>query len=117
MTPKTSKRYNSEWPEVKMFFNLDLFLTKCIRTIFVKGFHLKKLVLGDFFNQKVRASTSLCRRFCYFDRLGVINDSHATNKSAPGGVGALGGSSPFFSLVAGGSYMTPSGTFFYSHPG
>jgi hypothetical protein len=34
MTPKTLKGYNSKWPEVKIFFNLDIFLIKCNRIIF-----------------------------------------------------------------------------------
>jgi hypothetical protein len=33
MTPETLKRFNPKWPEVKIFFNLHLFLTKCIRII------------------------------------------------------------------------------------
>jgi hypothetical protein len=31
MTFKTLNRNNSKWPEVKIFCNLDLFFTKCIR--------------------------------------------------------------------------------------
>ncbi len=35
VTPKTLKRYNSKWPELGIFFILDLFLTKGIKIIFV----------------------------------------------------------------------------------
>jgi hypothetical protein len=30
---ETLNRYNSKWSEVKIFFILDLFLTKCVRII------------------------------------------------------------------------------------
>jgi hypothetical protein len=33
MIPKTLNRHSSKWPEVKIFFHLDLFLTKCFRII------------------------------------------------------------------------------------
>jgi hypothetical protein len=32
-TPKILNRYKSKWPEVKIFFILDLFLTKCVWNI------------------------------------------------------------------------------------
>jgi hypothetical protein len=48
MTPKTLKIYNSKWPEEKIYFILDLFLTKCIRNILLSIFIYKNGVLGDF---------------------------------------------------------------------
>jgi hypothetical protein len=48
MTPVILKRYNSKWPEEKIFFFLDLFLTKCIRMISCSRFVQKNLVLAIF---------------------------------------------------------------------
>jgi hypothetical protein len=64
LTPETLKRYNSKWPEVNIFFILNLFLTKYIKiTVYLdKGFNNKKF--SQFFNQNVRASTCLWWCFC-----------------------------------------------------
>jgi hypothetical protein len=45
MTRGILNRHNSKQPEVKIFFGLDLFLTKCVRII---AFLLKNFVLSDF---------------------------------------------------------------------
>jgi hypothetical protein len=47
MTLKTLNRKNSKGPEVKRFFIMDLFLTKCVRTISDKRLFFKA-VFGDF---------------------------------------------------------------------
>ncbi len=36
MTPKNLNIKNSKWPEIKIFFILDLFLTKCVELHLVK---------------------------------------------------------------------------------
>ncbi len=46
----------------------------------------------------------------YSDWLGEINDSQATNRSAPDVEEVLAGNPPCFLLVIWGSYMTPSHT-------
>ncbi len=49
MTPKTLNRYNSEWPEVKIFFlSLVYFSQNVLELYLVKGFYFKNAVLGDF---------------------------------------------------------------------
>jgi hypothetical protein len=53
MTPETSNRYNGKWPEEKIFFGPDLFLTKCIRIISCYRFLLKNAVFEGFFHQFV----------------------------------------------------------------
>ncbi len=68
---KLLKRYNSKGLEVKIFFNLDLFLTKCIRIILCESLYPKNVALGYF------------SIFEYPGQLGVIYDSHATNRSVP----------------------------------
>ncbi len=47
MNLKTLNRYESKWPELKIFVILNLFLTKYIRIIyaFVKGFYQKMLFI------------------------------------------------------------------------
>jgi hypothetical protein len=47
MTLKTLNRNYSKWPEVKIFFNLDSFLTKCLRIISCQWF-LEKLFKAIF---------------------------------------------------------------------
>jgi hypothetical protein len=37
MTPKTLNRNNATWPEVKIFFTLGPFLTKCVKIYLVCG--------------------------------------------------------------------------------
>ncbi len=53
MIPETLRRYNSKQPEVKIFFILDIFLTKCIRYL-VKGF-FKKCSFRRFFKSKCKS--------------------------------------------------------------
>jgi hypothetical protein len=43
MAAETLKRNNSKWPEVKILFNLDLFLTKRVRLYLVKDFYQKMM--------------------------------------------------------------------------
>jgi hypothetical protein len=50
MAPKTLSRYDSKWPEAKLFsFILDLFLTKC--TVLELYLYLKKMLIKAIFNQ------------------------------------------------------------------
>ncbi len=62
---------NSKWPEVKIFFFLDLFLTNVLELYIVKSLYQKDAVLGNFFNQNAIASTCLLDNFVYFGLLGV----------------------------------------------
>ncbi len=50
MTIKTFNRHNLQWPELKIFFHLNLFLTKLFKTTvyLVKGFYEKNIVFSDF---------------------------------------------------------------------
>jgi hypothetical protein len=51
-------RYNLKCPEVKIFFKAHLFLTECIRNIYlVNDFYKRNVVLGGF--QSKRKSTLL----------------------------------------------------------
>jgi hypothetical protein len=118
MTPKTLKRYNSKWPEVKIFSNLDIFLTKHTRIISCKGFHHKNVVLGDFSIK----SKSIHLFVVVFLCIQTGWESYMTPRRpvgvSQGGVGALAGSSLFFLLVAWESYLVPGAqlhTFFYSY--
>ncbi len=69
MTPKTLNRYNSKCPEVKIFLNQDLFLTKCVRTMSCKRILLINVFLCDFSIKKVSAST--CLWWCFVAGWGI----------------------------------------------
>jgi hypothetical protein len=47
MTPQILNRKNSKWPEVRILFVLDLFLTKCKRIMSCYRFLSINAVLGD----------------------------------------------------------------------
>jgi hypothetical protein len=110
MTPKTLKRYNSKWPARKIYFNLDLFLTKCIRILSCKRFFSRKCCFRRFFNKKLRASTYIWWCFYVFQPAGshTVYDFQATKRSAPGGASTLTESPFFFLLFTWESYLTPS---------
>jgi hypothetical protein len=51
MTLKTSNRYKSKWPEVKVFFKILLILTKCLRLHLIKNFYQRYLILANFLSK------------------------------------------------------------------
>jgi hypothetical protein len=64
MTPKTLNRYNSKWPEVKVFFILDYSSQNVLEIYLVKGFQQQNFVEGDFSIKKGRTLTCLRWYFC-----------------------------------------------------
>jgi hypothetical protein len=54
LAPENLKRYNSKWPEVKIFVMPDLFLTKSNIIFFVKGFIQINVILDIFQSNRKR---------------------------------------------------------------
>jgi hypothetical protein len=67
MTPKTLNRNSSKWSEVKIFFILDLFLTKCVRIISCYKMLSKNSNSGDFSIKSNSFHLSMAMFLCILD--------------------------------------------------
>jgi hypothetical protein len=105
MTPGTFNRNNSKWPEVKILFILDLFLTNSNRILL--NIPIISAVLGVFSIKKLKLPP-LWWCFVYSGRLVVINDFQAITRSVAEGRGQSLGVLPASYWSPGSLYVTLS---------